>query len=95
MKLESHESELIGSWTSQSGNVVADATCLRIDQLIANVLTKLSRDASGWNVLYRDPSDGRLWELTYPQGHMHGGGPPSLKYLTLEQATNKYGIPPK
>jgi hypothetical protein len=70
----------------------ADATCRRIEQLIAQHLIELGCDSSGWDVLYRDPQDARLWELTYPQGHLHGGGPPRLTWLAATQAREKYGL---
>ena len=35
-------------------------------------------DVSGWITDYRDPRSGATWQLTYPQGEMHGGGPPLL-----------------
>ena len=54
-------------------------------------LIEITTDTSGWDVLYRDPADGRYWELTYPQSHMHGGGPPRLTHLSFEQAKTKYG----
>ena len=47
----------------------------RIQQLIRDELVKIARDLTGWRVLYRDPKDGRLWQLSYPQSEMHGGGP--------------------
>ncbi len=71
MKLATIETDLIGNWIIENGSAVADATCLRIKQLIGQHLRELARDASGWNVLYRDPEDNRLWELSYPQGEMH------------------------
>ena len=53
---------------------------------------KLGGDASGWDVLFRDPTDGRLWELIYPQSEPHGGGPPQLRCLTADEARQKYGV---
>jgi hypothetical protein len=55
--------------------VVGDETCRRIERLIKKHLVELGRDRFGWEVLYRDPNDGRFWELTYPHGEMHSGGP--------------------
>jgi len=46
---------------------------------------------SGRDDLYRDPDDGRLWELTWPQSDMHGGGPHRLSCLTIDAARMKYG----
>ena len=43
-----------------------------------------------WQLLYRDPKDGRLWEQTSPQGEMHGGGPPRLAVISEEEARKRY-----
>lgn len=91
MTLTSHEHLLQGQWGSVDGRLVADQTCERIAELIRSHLTEVARDASGWDVLYRAPDDGRLWELTYPQSHLHGGGPPQLRHLDENEARTKYG----
>jgi len=65
-----------------------NAVCDRIELLVSQHLTKVA--GGGWETLYQDPDDGRYWELTYPQGEMHGGGPPRLTYLPHELAQAKY-----
>ncbi|PSQ68200.1 MAG: hypothetical protein BRD29_04400 [Bacteroidetes bacterium QH_2_67_10] len=45
----------------------------------------------GWSSLHFDPDDGRLWELTFPESHLHGGGPPVLHVISQEEAREKYG----
>jgi hypothetical protein len=92
MTIRLDETEIRGHWTSHAGKVEADQTCRRIEQLIASCLREVSRDVSGWDVLYSDPSDGRYWELIYPESHLHGGGPPTLKHLTKATARKKYGV---
>lgn len=89
--LQPHETELIGDWIVSGAKVEGDETCKRIKWLVAGKLQEVTTDASGWDILYRDPVDGRYWELTYPQSHMHGGGPPRLTNLSLKQAKTKYG----
>jgi hypothetical protein len=86
------ETVLTGQWTFQGGRPVADEVCKRIFVLTKSHLREIGRDASGWNTLYRDPTDGRYWELGYPQGELHGGGPPELRCLTVEQAKEKFGM---
>jgi hypothetical protein len=71
--------------------VEADSTARRIEFLIKDLLHQLANDASGWDVLYRDPNDGRLWELTYPKSGWQGGGPPRLTCITADAAREKYG----
>lgn len=90
MKIQLTETQITGKWLSRDGRVVVDETCERINELVRSHLKKLGHDASGWEVLYRDPDDGRLWELTYPQSELHGGGPPQLRCLTLDEARKKY-----
>jgi len=33
-------------------------------------LEQIGVDQSGWFELYRDPGDGQLWEISYPQGEL-------------------------
>jgi len=91
-KIENFETVLTGSWAFVSGKMVADDACQRITALTSSHLVKIATDVSGWNLLYRDPDDGRLWELTYPQSELHGGGPPQLKCISVSQAKQKYGV---
>lgn len=41
---------------------------------------------AGWDKLYRDPGDGRLWLLIFPAGEVQGGGPPKLTAARLNEA---------
>ena len=50
----------------------ADAVCLRIEHLTTKVFEPLAVSSDGWDALYRDPADGRLWERTYPSSELHG-----------------------
>lgn len=90
MKLRPDECDLIGKWRRLGNAIEADSTALRIDRLIKDQLEKLGTDKSGWDVLYRDPNDGRLWELTYPNSDSEGGGPPRLTCVTAEAVREKY-----
>jgi hypothetical protein len=85
------ESELVGEGLPGNEAAAEHATTLRIWWLMSNYLQQVATDWSGWDTLYRDPDDGRLWELIYPLGHMHGGGPPHLKVISPEQVREKYG----
>jgi hypothetical protein len=92
-RLHPHESDLVGQWISTAGKVEADSVCRRIEFLVSSVLEPLSRASGGWDTLYRDPSDLRLWQHTYPQGEMHGGGPPRLRVISESEAATKYPTP--
>jgi Immunity protein 27 len=88
-----NETELTGRWQPVAGKMTADDTCSRIQELTNHQLTKIATDPSGWRVLYRDPQDSRLWELSYPQSELQGGGPPRLTCIPAHQAKATYGLP--
>jgi hypothetical protein len=92
VRLTPDETELIGDWIVKGSNVVGDETQERISWLIGNVLEEMaiSIPFGAWETLFRDPEDGRLWELAYPQGEMHGGGPQALRCISEEIARQKY-----
>jgi hypothetical protein len=92
VNLRPEETDLIGKWVKKGTSVVADPVEVRINRLIAHDLQKLAVSAASgsWEILYRDPEDGRYWELTYPHGEMHGGGPKRLTNLPAIAAIAKY-----
>ena len=92
MDLCKDETELRGTWLAKDGKVIADAACVRIEWLTRNRLEKVGSDPTGWELLYRDPRDGRFWELTYPRSGWHGGGPPMLAVISEATAQSKYGV---
>ena len=89
--LNPSETYLQGKWLFTGGSVVADDMCQRIKFLTETVLIKVATDATGWQVLYRDPGDGRYWELQYQDSDEFGGGAPTLKCLNIDSARQKYG----
>jgi hypothetical protein len=91
--LRPEEELLTGRWVVTPSGLDPDATCKRIEHLTSGVLKELAQDSTGWASLFRDPADGRLWERYYPQSEFHGGGPPSLRHLTTQQAALIYEIP--
>jgi hypothetical protein len=93
-KIGSDEIQLVGRWILVGTNMVADKTCLRIQDLVTNHLQYVAHDASGWETLFRDPDDGRFWESYFPHGEMQGGGPPSLRVIDADEAKRKYKLLP-
>jgi hypothetical protein len=93
MELRSDETKLVGKWVEEYGQIRADALCERIKWLTSRHLRKIaiSKQWGAWETLFQDPNDGRYWERTYPQGEMHGGGPPALECISKELAKAKYG----
>lgn len=90
MQIGPDETLIIGRWTTSDGRAVGDQRCQRIEALIQSHLVVVGRDGSGWDILYRDPKDGRFWELTYPQSEMQGGGPPQLRCVEASAVAMKY-----
>jgi hypothetical protein len=80
------------SGTQTDAEMNLDVVEARIRWLIANRLVALGSAADGWDWLFRDPNDGRLWELTFPYGSLHGSGPRQLAVVETEFAAAKYGI---
>jgi Immunity protein 27 len=91
-KLLKNETLLSGKWVVVNKQVIGDEACQRVKYLTSEVLEKIATTGGGWEILYRDNSDGRYWELFYEQGDWHGGGPPSLKNISEEEAKEKYQL---
>ena len=89
--LRADEDLLSGSWTEPGAGSVHDDVDRRILWLVSRRLTLLEVAEGGWRQLYRDPRDGRLWELSFPHGSLHGGGPRRLARITREEAIAAYG----
>ncbi|HZO53351.1 MAG TPA: Imm27 family immunity protein [Bryobacteraceae bacterium] len=71
--------QLVGQWlVDASGRVAPDNVTDRIWDLVKHRFSLVAERDSGWIVLYRDPESLTYWELTFPQGDVHGGGPPML-----------------
>lgn len=87
--LDGMSETLVGAWVEANGQVVADDTCLKIEEMVATFVSA-GRSSDGWSTLFRDPVTGAFWERSYLQGHLHGGGPPCLVRLTNEQAKVRY-----
>jgi len=84
------ETEIIGEWVIERGRTEESLETKRIDKLIGGYLEEVAVSADGWSKLFRDPSDGRLWELTYPSSSSHGGGAPALVCLSPYEAASKF-----
>ena len=67
---------------------MADSNCARVDHLVAHYLQELS--LMSWNALYEEPKDGRCWEPSNPESHLHGEGPLRLDVVDEETAAADY-----
>jgi hypothetical protein len=92
MNLRPDETLLVGNWIEVNGAVDGDDTCKRIEQLIRGYLEQVATTDAGWTRLLVDRNDGRYWELTYPHGDWHGGGPPTLTHVSADYVRSKYKI---
>jgi hypothetical protein len=94
MHIQSHETSIIGNWIFEDHKFQKDSACYRIEWLMQNHLQKLSVSPKwgDWEILFKDPFDGRYWELVYLQGDLHGGGPPSLICISEKTAREKYNL---
>jgi hypothetical protein len=86
------EYELIGKLLLQNNRLVEDETSARINFLTNNYLKKIAISISGWEILYRDETDNRFWELIYSHSELQGGGVPTLINITKENAIIKYRL---
>ncbi|HEX6534141.1 MAG TPA: Imm27 family immunity protein [Gemmatimonadaceae bacterium] len=86
------ETDLVGQWLDTGSRIEGDGVCARIERLTTGHLVRVAASADGRRALYRDPLDGRLWELTYPHASMPRGGPPRLTVAPPERAKSEYGV---
>jgi len=64
--------------------MVAGGDAKRIDRMLESELKQISADESGWLKLFQHRETGQYWELSWPQGEMHGGGPRLLRLLAID-----------
>jgi len=86
------ETQIVGKWIVEQGQTKSNAEARRIEELVDGYLQDVSVSDDGWSRLLRDPNDGRLWELTYPESSSHGGGAPSLRHVSRDDAIKRYKI---
>jgi hypothetical protein len=83
--------ELQGFWIDIGSSVTPDANWERIKSLTSEYLEILATSGDGQECLYRDPADGRLWELI-PVDPNLPAGPPLLRVISPSQARDKYAV---
>ena len=90
-ELAPEERRLAGGWVERDGGRTLDQVDRRIFWLVTRRLVARGQALQGWEQLYQDPRDGRYWELSFPEGSLHGGGPRLLVCIDEERAREKYG----
>jgi hypothetical protein len=74
------EKEIVGKWIFEDGKIIADSNCQFIKSMIENDLKEIKVSEDGWTKQYED-KNGIIWELTFPESDLHGGGPPKLTLI--------------
>jgi len=90
--IEPIETHITGNWIFVDGTMRSDENEKRVQRLITTYLEEIGKDGSGWQKLYRDPSDGRYWELNWPRGEVQGGGPMELRIIEKRAALEKFTL---
>jgi Immunity protein 27 len=90
LTIKKSETSIVGNVIIENTKVKFDEQSLRIEKLINGHLVHVDSSEEGWLMLYRDISDYRLWELSYPDSHLHGGGAPTLTNISIEEAKSRY-----
>lgn len=85
------ETELRGYWLDMGSAMAPDSNWERIDSLTAEHLKPVAQGKDGREKLYRDPADGRLWELVPVEPNL-AAGPPLLRVIERAKAEEKYGV---
>lgn len=86
------EFEIVGGFERKEGHLRPNANSHRIAELRNNLLQKIAGSARHFSVLYRDPNDGRYWELVSRNPEGHGGGTKSLIFISDNEAKIKYQL---
>ena len=68
-------------WSFENGRMVECGDGAIITGMLEHELESLRTEDGGWATIYRHRDTGDLWELSYPQAEVHGGGPRRLRLL--------------
>jgi hypothetical protein len=87
------ETELRGFWIDLGSRMEKDTDWQRIEWLTTERFEEVVKAENGLDVLYRDPSDGRLWEKVHDHPALRDGGPPRLSVIDRNLAVERYQLP--
>ncbi|RME38104.1 MAG: hypothetical protein D6794_05890 [Deltaproteobacteria bacterium] len=91
-KLKPDDRILTGLWLDLGSRMEKDSTWQRILWLTTNYLEPVAQDDERGSILYRDPEDGRYWELLFMRPELPEKGPPTLRFLEEEAAREAYSL---
>jgi hypothetical protein len=63
-----------------------------VESYIAENLTKIATNQSGWDTLYINKATEQYWVLTYPNSQLHGGGHPELTRVSKLVVKKEFGV---
>jgi len=66
---------------AENGKVTACGDAAAIDEMLATKLEEVRTEKSGWTIVFRHRDTNQLWELSYPQSELQGGGPRRLRRI--------------
>jgi hypothetical protein len=89
--IKAEETVLQGYWLDTGNSVATDSNWERIVRQTGEYLEFLASAGDGREQLYRDPADGRLWELT-PVDPNLPAGPPLLQVIAPSRAEENYAV---
>ncbi len=92
MKIKLSKDEVLLKGEDMLGKPFPGEVTRRIDYLTENVLKEIAVNHNEWTRLYLDESDGRYWELFYPEYNEHDVGPPSLRNIPEAEVKEKYKL---
>lgn len=86
------ETVLQGLWIDLGSRMEKDVTWQRIEWLVAEHFEELACLENGLVRLYRDPTDGRLWELFPVRPELGEQSPPQLVVIDPQAAAERFGV---
>jgi Immunity protein 27 len=98
MSIETQDFELTdattaiqGFWLDLGSKVVKDSGWIRIEWLIDNRLVCIAQKDEETGLLYRNPSDDKLWHFYLVSPGLQNGGPPALTQISKDKAHDLFG----
>ncbi len=86
------ETVLQGLWIDLGSRMEKDMSWQRIEWLVTEHFEELACLEDSQDRLYRDPTDGRLWELFSVRPELGEQSPPHLAVIAPQTAAERFGV---
>jgi len=86
------ETVLQGLWIDLGSRMEKDVSWQRIEWLVSEHFEELACLEDSQDCLYRDPTDGRLWELFPVRPELGEQSPPHLAVIAPQTAAERFGV---